>query len=554
MAAAMAGVASPAWAQSAGGNPLDQIPAARPARPPGSAATPSLALQEPAGPAADVLERSIVPTRFDIQGVNALPFAQLAKLFSPLVNQPVTIGVLVALTREATTLYQASGHPLSFVFVPEQDFADGVVRVIAVEGYVASVRIEGDAGPAEPKLREIAQRLQSERPLRQATFERVSQLLARVPGIELDATAALPARTDGATELVLKVRRQPFNLSLGADVRQPTSRAVLNGVVNDPFVSGGQLSASTLLRDPQDERLLSLGYTQLIGGDGWQLSTSYSDYRGYPDEQLARGAPLERFNTNKRLDASAGYPLILDARTSLVLKGGFYAVDNVDRYSERATGGELTNDSRVRAIYAQGVYADARPDRTRGLSVLLAQGIDGAGARDQITSNIAGLSGVGGSKPDFTRIAIDANQRDRYANDWGTAFAVGGQYSGDSLATSERVSFGGAHFGRAYAPGDAAGDSGWGASVEVNRMLRIEGTWLKQVEPFLLVEAAEVSSQLFSPMPAHLRSVALGVRLSDSRHYSLDLAVAKPTGDPSSTNPQRKLRVGLLLSYQLAAR
>ena len=48
-----------------------------------------------------------------------------------------------------------------------------------------------------------------------------------------------------------------------------------------------------------------------------------------------------------------------------------------------------------------------------------------------------------------------------------------------------------------------------------------------------------------------LRSVALGVRLSDARHYSLDLAVAKPTGDAALNNPQRDVRVSLLLSYQL---
>ncbi|MEP6568070.1 MAG: CorA family divalent cation transporter, partial [Mesorhizobium sp.] len=97
------------------------------------------------------------------------------------------------------------------------------------------------------KLREIAERLQADRPLSQATFERVTQLLARLPGVKVDATASLPETTDGATVLVLKVKRQPYNVSLGADVRQPTPRAVLSGVLNDPFGSGGQLSASTLL-------------------------------------------------------------------------------------------------------------------------------------------------------------------------------------------------------------------------------------------------------------------------------------------------------------------
>ena len=171
----------------------------------------------------------------------------MAQLFAPWVGKPATVEQLTAIANEATALYRTHGYPLSFVYVPAQSFADGVVRVTAVEGFIAKVRIDGDAGPAEPKLLQIAQGMLGERPLRMATFERVSQLLTRVPGIALTADAALPGSTDGATELVLKVRRQPFNVSLGADLRQPKSRAILNGVLNDPFVPGGQLTASTAL-------------------------------------------------------------------------------------------------------------------------------------------------------------------------------------------------------------------------------------------------------------------------------------------------------------------
>ena len=69
-----------------------------------------------------------------------------------------------------------------------------------------------------------------------------------------------------------------------------------------------------------------------------------------------------------------------------------------------------------------------------------------------------------------------------------------------------------------------------------------------------LQQAARVSSQAGRPAPASLRSVALGVRFSDNRHYSLDVAVAKPTGDAAASNPARRPRVTLLLTYQLAAR
>ncbi len=105
--------------------------------------------------------------------------------------------------------------------------------------------------------------------------------------------------------------------------------------------------------------------------------------------------------------------------------------------------------------------------------------------------------------------------------------------------------------GRGYAPGEIAGDSGLGVGGEVNRAIPLDGgRWLQQLEPYLLLEAARVHSRLAPARDAQLRSVALGLRLTDNRHYALDLAAAKPTGDPSPNNPERRIRFSLLLSYQ----
>ena len=556
LALTLAGSAAALHAQTAqGGNPLDQLPAPPPV-PVAAAPEPQVTARPPQGAADGVgkLERQLTPARFDIQGVKTLPFSTVAALFAPLAGQQTTVAKLVEVAGKATALYREAGHPLSFVYLPDQTFEGGVVRVIAVEGYIGSVKIEGDAGPAEARLRDIASRLIQDRPLRQSNFDRITQLLLRLPGISVAASASMPATTDGATELVLKATRQPYNVLLGAELRKPTSRAVLTGVLNDPFVPGGQLSASTLLGDYSREKLLTLGYTQLVGNDGLQLKAQATTYRGYPDKKLDRGSALERFNTNRRLELSASYPLMLEVHRSLTLNGGFYGVDNVDDYSVPANAAILSDDTRVRAVFAQLAYVETQADRSRGASVWLAQGFDAAGASAEVRSNVAGLSGPGTSRLDFTRIAVDANQRDRFSNQWGTGISVGAQYSPHSLASSERISFGGPRFGRGYAAGDAAGDSGWGAGLELNRMFRLGGSWLKQVEPYLLAEYARVSIERGRPAPQTLRSVAIGVRLSDAKHYSLDLAVAKPTGDSTLENPARKVRFSLLLSYQLAAR
>lgn len=553
LALALAGAAAQAPAQPAGGNPLDHLPLP-PRQAPTPGPQPRVEGQAPEG-AAQRMGRVVTPTRIDIEGVTALPFDQVAAFFTPLNGQAVTVARLVQAARDASALYRERGHPLAFVFVPEQSFEGGVVRVVAVEGYIADVRIEGDAGPSEARLRALAARLIGQRPLRQDSFERVTQLMTRLPGLTVAATAALPTSTGGATTLVLQARRQPWDVSLGADLRQPTPRAVLTGVLNDPFVAGGQLTASTLLGNPRDEALLTAAYTQQVGTDGLALRASYTHYRGYPDESMDRGSRVERRNTNRRAELSASYPLLLNAQRSLTLGGGFYAVDNLDAYRVPSTAEWLNDDARVRALFAQLSYAEATPGRNRSASLMLAQGLRGLGARAEQRSNVPGAAGTPGTRLDFTRLALDLSQRDRFDNQWGTAVSFGAQYSAHTLAASERISFGGQRFGRGYAAGDAAGDSGWGLGLEVNRQFKLDGgDWLRQIEPYLLLEAAQVSLHRGVPAPRRLRSAALGVRLSDAKHYSLDVAVAKPTGDPAASNPQRKARLTLLLSWQLGDR
>ena len=319
---ALAGVLTASLAQVPAGNPLDLLPAT-PTPTPRQEAPPRVDASVPQGATAVGLERRITPTRFDISGVKVLPFAEVAQPLAALVGRPVTVAQLVAAAGAATARHRDAHYPLSFVFVPEQDFAGGAVRVVAVEGHVDAIRIEGDAGSAEPTLRAISAALLEEKPLTQATFERVTQLYARVPGVTVSASASLPQDMDGHTTLVLKAKHQPYNVTLGADLRQPMPRAVLSGIWNDPLAAGGQLNASTLLGDPAKERLWTLGYNQLIGADGLRLKANYSDYRGYPDESLGKGDVLERLNTNHRLDLSADYPLLLTAQRSVTLSGGF---------------------------------------------------------------------------------------------------------------------------------------------------------------------------------------------------------------------------------------
>ncbi len=548
-----AGLPSPfATAQTAAGNPIDSLPTPRLRESPQREA--DAQILTPTTPEPPQQSLGITPLRFEIEGVHAISFDEVAALFAPLAGKPTDVATLTGLARRVTALYRQRGYALSFAYVPAQPFSDGVVRIVAVEGYVESVTIDGDAGGAEAKIREIAERIRQERPLRLATFERYTQLLAMLPGVQVEARAMPPTETSGAGSMVLKVMHQPYLVSVATDIRSSRPRAVVTGVLNDPLLSGGRLSASTLLGALRDEEYTAASYSQAVGSDGLTLKAEVSLYKGDPDARLDTPPAIQRYTTYHRAELSAQYPLKLTRSESLFLSGGVYGVNNVDDYSNPVNGAWLADEIRVRAVYAQAGYNTAEPDQSRSLTLRLTQGLTGLGATAEMRASFPGPLPVNPARLDFARLLVEGSQRNRWGKTWGTAMTFAAQYSPHILPSSERISFGSTRFARGYNAGEAAGDSGWGVGLELNRSFAIDTAYLKEVQPYVLLEHARVRSNAGLLALAKLSSASLGVRLSDGRYYTVDLALSKPVGDPSPDNLARDLRLSAMVSYSLGRR
>jgi hemolysin activation/secretion protein len=54
-----------------------------------------------------------------------------------------------------------------------------------------------------------------------------------------------------------------------------------------------------------------------------------------------------------------------------------------------------------------------------------------------------------------------------------------------------------------------------------------------------------------TPSPSRLSSASIGFRISDGKHYSLDISVAKALADAPVESPSRSPRVNATFSYQL---
>lgn len=527
------------------GNPLDNLPKVDLAPSPSVTVDIKEKAQDPA--MLRLLSARITPSRFQVAGVKAIPFELVVEQFSDLTNKEVTVAELIAAADKITNLYRERGYPLSFAFIPAQNFKDNIVVINVVEGYVDKVSITGNPGASEQRLLEIAEQLKSDRPLSSATFERITAILGMQPGMRIEATVQPPVTTDGAAEMVLNVKRKAITASMGLDTATSNLRGVFNVSTNSLTSLGEQISLSTLAPSgPSHEQYVGASYSQAIGKHGLILSVTLSDYKGEPtNKNLAAQQFEERYKTStRRVGTNLSYPLILRSSQTLTLTGGVYAVENSSRYTRSvpATPSEIELSSDIRALSLEMAWVKQAQKYSTQASIGLYQGIDGMGA-DKRNSDV---------DLDFLRVRGQFTQTNALPAGFGIAFSGAGQYSSNVLPLSEQIGFGAKQFGLAYPAGEIAGDKGWGIALELNRSFPIADVkYLKQVQPYILADSAQVTSNGLLNAKSDIASIGFGVRFGDQRHYSLDLSIAKPIGDIPVNADERALRLNLSYSYQL---
>ncbi|PMS18307.1 sugar transporter [Trinickia dabaoshanensis] len=550
--AVAAAAASPAIAQTrppASGNPLGALPEIQT---PSRAPNVSLRIEPNEAQLQRLLDTHLTPSAFQIEGVKAIAFADVARHFSPLVGKDITIGQLVAAADEVTRLYQNRGYALSFAFVPAQTFANGAVRITVVEGYISSVNVTGNPGHTERRIRAIADHIRNERPLKRASFEHYVNALGLLPGVKIAATVQPPKSTDGATSLDLSVERKAFNVATGIDFHHPGVQGLVTVTENGLASLGEDLSVSTLVPKGRDDQTYYAANGALpIGSEGLIGKLNASHYRGHPVDNPGLPSYVKRTVVNDKLGLAAAYPLHLSNARSLLGTLSAYASHDENRYENTLTGAAIALRSQVRVVQAQLDYVDTRAGQTRRASLNVAKAFDLLGASKAGESNVPGIVQINPASLTFVRTGASFSQTNEWPFKLATTIAFTGQYSADSLPTSEQIAFGAQRFALGYEPGEASGDSGFGASFEINRAIAVGARYMQTFTPYAACDMARVYLHTGTSAPNKLASIALGFRMTDNKHYNVDLSIAKAVGDAPIESPSRSPRLNATFSYQL---
>ena len=427
----------------------------------------TLELNLPDAPSSDASASgpSLVVNGFTLNGNSAFNGDELLALLADLQGRSVSLGELQGGANRITVYYRERGYPLARAYIPAQEIDAGVVQIGVLEGRYGEVQVDNNAGVKGAALAPL-NALKSGDAVHGDALERSLLLLNDIPGIEVKSTLT-PGASVGATDLLVNVL--PGKLLDGSvDLDNFGNRytgeyrlgASLN--LNSPLGLGDRLSLRAMGSDEQ-QHYYRIGYQLPIGPWATQLGVAYSDM----DYQLSKD--FEELDAHGNARISSVYvlqPLLRSRDFSLYAQLQFddkRLKDDIDLFSSKA-------DKRSRVVIAS--LSGNSQDRLFGggvnaFSVAWAQGslsIDGA--FNQLIDDL-----TAGTRGRFHKITPSIVRLQRLTERFSLYGQVQGQWADGNLDSSEKFSLGGIYGVRAYPQGEASGDQGWLANLELRYAL-----------------------------------------------------------------------------------
>lgn len=438
--------------------PLAPNPGQLQAPPPQSQQTPAAS---PTDEQTKVLIKSIRLT-----GNQEVPSATLEALVSALVGQPQSLAQLNNAARRITNYYGALGYAVARAYLPAQDITDGQVTISIIEGRIDSYRIRNQSRLADATTAAYLAQIKSGSTIKSDQIDRSLLLLQDTPGVGGSRATLQPGASVGTSELLIELDpAQAISASAGLDNYGSRYtgevRASVNAALASPLQLGDQL-ALNLLSSGSALSFARIAYQIPLGSDGLKAGAAYFDTRYRLGKEFAA---LDATGQASSTSVFAAYPFIRSQQANL---SGTLAFES-KRLSDRINSTATVTDKRVSLTSL--ALAGNLQDSLAGGGITSAD-ISLVLGRLNITSPAAlALDAAAQTNGRYSRIAYGASRLQRLSDSTLLQFQLTGQQASKNLDSSEKFALGGTNAIRAYPQGEASGDEGLRATVELRQTL-----------------------------------------------------------------------------------
>ncbi|MEO1251751.1 MAG: POTRA domain-containing protein [Pseudomonadota bacterium] len=176
-----------------------------------------------------------------IDDAEALPPGALRHLYASVLGRRIDGVGLNDILYRVTDLHARAGFPARIAFLPEQDFADGVLRVSATTGDVDAVEVLGVRGATKRRLSALSAILLRDKPLREQTINKFLVLANRIPGVRCKVEIVTPGPPGSAPRVIVRADKVRVSGQVYIDNRAPRGigREIISGTVAFNDLIGG---------------------------------------------------------------------------------------------------------------------------------------------------------------------------------------------------------------------------------------------------------------------------------------------------------------------------
>ena len=258
-----------------------------------------------------------------IEGAVTIPAPEFHDLYASLLGKDITLADILNVADQIEARYRARGYLLVRAFVPPQRVKDGVFTINVVEGYLASVTVQGADNSTRRLIGEYLDPARSARPLTLLAMERGLLMSNDIPGVV--ATGVLRPAPDapGASDLVVDTSQPWIEGGVAADNRGSRFSGLwtINADVELNSIFGADQLSGNVTVSPSsiDQVAGQLRYRTAIGSEGLIGSVIGSVTHGQP------GSTLTAFNVltdSWAVGPRLTFPLIRSRAETLILDGG----------------------------------------------------------------------------------------------------------------------------------------------------------------------------------------------------------------------------------------
>lgn len=442
------------------------------------------------GASSQELRARLLQVRF-VGAANLVPETDLQAVVQPEIGRDLTHAQLQQLAQRVTQSLRDRGYVVARAYLPRQDVTSGVLTIEVLDGRLQSgserIVLQADTRIDPSRLKAIAETaLPRGEALRQADLERAVLLMNDVPGVSARAVIERGGEP-GTSRLAVSATQAPLQQvtvigdnfgSRSTGVPRVTSQLRLL----DPTGRGDALMFSVTLSE--STQALAASYSTPLQPNGLQASVSATHLIYEVGGALA---PLELEGSATTAAVGVSYPIVRTRDRNLYAQALLeYKALKDDALRTNIRERRLNNLT----VAVSGNATDAMLGggvTTASLNVTAGDvSLNGNPANKLADVNSAGTQGG------FTKLAFNLNrfQNLGISEDWIAFLGLSGQWSGDNLDSAEKFILGGPNGVRAYPVGEAVGDRGLLATLELRR--KVVMPWVDQAQLLLFVDAGRV--------------------------------------------------------------